>query len=53
MNDLKVGRADRDCIDPDQDFSPCGNGHRLVPQGELIRVAENPGFHAIRDEQFG
>ena len=52
MDDLKVGGADGNGVDPDQDF--CAPRHRggLVAQQKLVRVSQNPGFHLGRGREI-
>src|SRR5258708_36443506 len=49
MDDLKVSRADRDRIDPDQDFRACRNGHRLATPREADRAVPNTSLHLVRE----
>src|SRR5260370_41250514 len=45
VNDLKIGCADRDRVDADQDFGAAWNGWGLITQEKLVRSAHDPGFH--------
>jgi hypothetical protein len=53
VDDLKVGCANRNRIDADQDFCARWNRCRFVTGKKLIRVAQNPGFHPLRNWKFG
>ena len=52
LDDLDVGRADRDRVDPHQHLGRAGLGHRLFDQRQLLGVAEHPGLHRLRDAVF-
>ena len=49
LEDLDVRRADRDRIDAYQHLGPAGLGHRLFDKAQLLRAAEHPGLHRLRD----
>jgi hypothetical protein len=53
VDDFKIGRADRNCVDTDQNFGAGGDGHRLFAQEKLIRIAQHPGFHLLGNGQLG
>ena len=45
MDDLEIGRADRNGLDAGQYLGACRNGHRLFVQHELLGITQHPGFH--------
>jgi hypothetical protein len=53
MDDLKISRTDGDGVDADQNFGSPRNRSGFVAQEKLVRVAQNPGFHLLRDRKFG
>ena len=53
VDDLKIGCADRDRVDADQDFGAAGNRCGLVAQKKLVRAAQDPGFHLRRHRKIG
>ena len=48
-DDLDVGGADRDRIDPHQHLRRSRLRHRLLDQGQLLRLAEHPGLHRVAE----
>ena len=48
MDDLEVGRADSDCVDTHQHFRFRRHWNRLVLEGELTRITQNPRLHGFR-----
>jgi len=51
MNDLQISCADRDRIDADKDFGALRHRDRLGRQRELIRIAEHPCPHGVRNRK--
>ena len=49
VNDLQIGRADRNRVDPHQHLGRARLGHGFVDQRELVRVAQHPGLHRFRN----
>src|SRR6266545_4819869 len=49
IDDLEIGRADRDRVDAYEDFGPLRHRHRLLAQRKLAGIAEHPCFHRLRD----
>src|SRR6516225_5204281 len=49
IDDLEVGRADRDRVDAHQDLGPLRHRYRLLPQRKLAGIAEHPRLHGVRD----
>jgi hypothetical protein len=52
VDDLEVGGADRNGVDPDQNFRAPRHWGGLVAEEEFVRVSQNPGFHSPGDEKF-
>jgi len=53
MDDLEIGGADRHRVDADQNFRATRNGRRFLAQQQLVRVAQDPGFHVWGNGKFG
>ena len=49
IDDLEIGRADRDRVDAHQHLGLLRHRHRLVRQRELAGIAEHPCLHGVRD----
>src|SRR5262249_25011637 len=49
IDDLEIGRADRDRVDAHQDLGLFRHRYRLLPQRKLTGIAEHPRFHGVRD----
>ena len=49
IDDLEVGRADRDRVDAHQHLGLLRHRHRLVLQAELAGIAEHPCLHGVGD----
>src|SRR5262249_7180455 len=49
IDDLEIGRADRDRIDAHQDLGLLRHRYRLLPQRKLAGIAEHPRLHGVRD----
>ena len=49
IDDLEIGRADRDRVDAHQHLGPLRHRHRLVRQRQLAGIAEHPCLHGVRD----
>src|SRR6516225_1055626 len=52
FEDLDVGRAYRDRIDPDQHFGGARLRHRFLHRDQLFRVTQHPGLHCFGDPVF-
>ncbi|WP_299113600.1 hypothetical protein [uncultured Bradyrhizobium sp.] len=53
MDDLEIGRTDRDRIDAHQHLGARRRRRWLVAKVELIRVTKDPGFHQVGDGKIG
>src|SRR6266403_1852073 len=53
VNDLKVSCTDRNGSDADQNFRAPWSRRWFVPQKKLVRVAQHPRFHLLRNKKFG
>src|SRR6516225_6345605 len=49
IDDLEVGRADRDRVDTHQHLGLLRHRYRLLPQRKLAGIAEHPRLHGVRD----
>src|SRR6516225_9973582 len=49
IDDLEVGRADRDRVDAHQHLGLLRHRDRLLPQRKLAGIAEHPRLHGVRD----
>ena len=47
IDDLEIGRADRDRVDAHQHLGLLRHRHRLVPQQQLAGIAEHPCLHGV------
>src|SRR6266478_4705056 len=53
VNDLKVGCADRNGVDADQNLRAFWNRCGFVAQEKFVRVAQHPSLHLLRNRKFG
>src|SRR5262252_9066231 len=53
IDDLEIGRADRDRVDAHQDLGFFRHRYRLLPQRKLAGIAEHPRLHGVRDGIIG
>src|SRR5215831_3481936 len=49
IDDLEIGRADRDRVDAHQDLGLFRHRYRLLSQRKLTGIAEHPRLHGVRD----
>jgi hypothetical protein len=49
LQNLDVGGADRDRVDPQQHLGRTRLGHRLLGERQLVGIAEHPCLHRRRD----
>jgi hypothetical protein len=47
VDDLEIGRADRDSVDAHQHLGLGGHRHLLVDELELARIADDPSLHGL------
>src|SRR5882724_7422659 len=52
VNDFKIGCADRDGVDADQDFGAPWNRCGFVAEKNLIRIAQDPRLHLSGNRKF-
>src|SRR6516165_5469540 len=51
-DNLDVGGANRDCVDPHKHLRGSGLRHGLFDQHQFFRVAEHPRLHGVWDREF-
>src|SRR5262245_27975554 len=49
IDDLEIGRADRDRVDAHQDLGLFRHRYRLLPQRKLTGIAQHPRLHGVWD----